>query len=49
MLAVLLESPFGAQEITAATAVGAMLLVANVVIAGTTGDYFCPGASRTRC
>ena len=44
VLAVLLESPFGAQQITAATAVGAMLLVANVVIAGTTGDYFSPAA-----
>jgi peptidoglycan/LPS O-acetylase OafA/YrhL len=40
LVSVVLESPFGAQQITAATAVGAMLLSANVVIAATTGDYF---------
>lgn len=35
-----LESPFGAQQITAATGLGAMLLSANVVVAATTGGYF---------
>lgn len=40
LLSVVLESPFGAQQTTAATAVGAMLLSANIVIAATTGDYF---------
>ena len=36
----LLLSPLGAQQTTAQTAIGAMLLVANVVIARTTGGYF---------
>lgn len=41
MLASLLWlSPFGSQQIAAQTAVGAMLLGANVVIARSTGDYF---------
>jgi peptidoglycan/LPS O-acetylase OafA/YrhL len=40
LLSIVLESPFGAQQTTAATAVGAMLLSANIVIAATTGDYF---------
>ena len=35
-----LLSPFGSQESAAKTAIGAMLLAANVVIARTTGDYF---------
>lgn len=36
----LLLSPFGSQQTAAKTAIGAMLLAANVVIARTTGDYF---------
>ena len=44
VVSIFLESPFGAQQITAATAVGAMFLSANVVIAGTTGDYFAAPA-----
>ena len=36
----LVQSPFGAQQTTAATGVGAMLLVANVVIVRSVGDYF---------
>ncbi len=37
---VLLLAPFGTQQIAAKTGVGAMLLVANVVIARSTGGYF---------
>ena len=33
-------SPLGTQQTTAQTAIGAMMLVANVVIARTTGGYF---------
>jgi peptidoglycan/LPS O-acetylase OafA/YrhL len=40
ILSYLLLSPFGTQQITAKTALGAMLLGANVIIARTTGDYF---------
>lgn len=40
IVAIFLESPFGAQQTTAATAAGSMLLSANIVIAATTGDYF---------
>ena len=40
MISVLVLSPFGSQQIVAQTAIGAMLLVSNVVVAFTTGDYF---------
>jgi peptidoglycan/LPS O-acetylase OafA/YrhL len=40
VMAGLVLSPLGPQQVTAQTAVGAMLLMANVVIAKTTGDYF---------
>lgn len=40
LLSTLFLSPLGAQQATAQTAVGAMLIVANAVIARTTGDYF---------
>lgn len=40
----LIESPFGAQQTTAATGIGAMLLVANVVIVRSVGDYFASAA-----
>ncbi len=36
-----LLSPLGPQQNTAATGIGAMLFTANVVIARTTGGYFC--------
>ena len=36
----LLLSPFGSQQTAVKTAIGAMLLAANVMIARTTGDYF---------
>lgn len=36
----LIQSPFGAQQTTAATGIGAMLLAANVVIVRSVGDYF---------
>jgi peptidoglycan/LPS O-acetylase OafA/YrhL len=40
LLSVVIASPLGAQQVTAQTAMGAMLLVANIVIARTTGGYF---------
>ena len=36
----LIESPFGAQQTTASTGIGAMLLAANVVIVRSVGGYF---------
>lgn len=44
VLSWLIESPFGAQQTTAATGIGAMLLVANVVIVRSVGDYFASAA-----
>jgi peptidoglycan/LPS O-acetylase OafA/YrhL len=44
ILACCLLSPFGPQQWTAQTGIGAMLLVANFVIAQTTGGYFDPPA-----
>jgi peptidoglycan/LPS O-acetylase OafA/YrhL len=44
IFSILLESPFGAQQVTAATGMGAMLSVANVVIALVSGRYFAPAA-----
>jgi peptidoglycan/LPS O-acetylase OafA/YrhL len=44
VLAFLLLSPFGTQQQAAQTGIGAMLLVANFVIAQSTGDYFAPPA-----
>lgn len=40
IIAVVLQSPFGAQDQTAKTAVGASLFVANFTIYTTTGGYF---------
>jgi peptidoglycan/LPS O-acetylase OafA/YrhL len=40
----LLQSPFGPQQATAETGIGAMLLAANLVIAHATGDYFATDA-----
>jgi len=40
LLAVPLQSPFGAQQVTAKTGIGAMLLVANAVIYQVSGGYF---------
>ena len=42
---VLLQSPFGAQQTTARTGIGAMLLSANYVIAHASGDYFAQAAA----
>jgi peptidoglycan/LPS O-acetylase OafA/YrhL len=39
-ISVLVLSPFGSQQTTAKTAVGAMFFVANIIIAKTTGGYF---------
>jgi peptidoglycan/LPS O-acetylase OafA/YrhL len=44
-LSFLLESPLGPQQTTAKTGVGAMLLVANMVILRTSGDYFDAAAT----
>lgn len=40
LVAVVLQSPFGAQDQTAITAIGASLFVANFTIYTTTGGYF---------
>ena len=40
LLSVVLQSPLGVQQATFATAIGAMTLTANIVIATTTGGYF---------
>ena len=40
ILSVLILSPLGSQQIAAKTAIGAMLLLSNVVVAFTTGGYF---------
>jgi len=40
----LLQSPFGPQQATAQTGLGAMLLSANLVIAHASGDYFATDA-----
>lgn len=42
--AMLLQSPFGPQQATAQTGLGAMLLSANLVIAVASGNYFATGA-----
>ena len=44
-LAVLVQNPFGAQQTTARTGLGAMLLSANLVIGHATGDYFAADAT----
>lgn len=44
VLAALILSPLGTQQVTALTGIGAMLLVGNVVIAEQTGDYFALAA-----
>lgn len=40
ILSFLFLPPFGAQQVAAQTGLGAMLLTANFVISGNTGDYF---------
>ncbi len=44
LLSLVLESPFGAQQVTAQTGIGAMVLSANVVITRELGSYFSPSA-----
>ena len=44
LISVLVENPFGAQQSTARTGLGAMLLSANAVIAHSSGDYFAASA-----
>jgi len=46
VIAIFLQSPFGAQQTTSATAAGGMLLTANAVIASTTGNYFALAAEQ---
>ncbi|MDI1288834.1 MAG: acyltransferase family protein [bacterium] len=43
---VLLQNPFGAQQTTARTGIGAMLLSANGAIAHGSGDYFASNANN---
>jgi peptidoglycan/LPS O-acetylase OafA/YrhL len=45
VLSFLLESPLGPQQTTSKTGVGAMLLVANMVILRNSGDYFAAAAT----
>jgi len=40
LMSILLQSPFGPEQVTAATGIGAMLFSANFVIAYNTGSYF---------
>ena len=42
---ILLQNPFGAQQTTARTGLGAMFLSANFAIAHATGDYFAESAT----
>lgn len=44
VISLLVQSPFGAMQLTAQTGIGAMLLVANAVIVRTVGDYFAATA-----
>ena len=47
VIAALVQSPLGAQQITAQTGIGALLLSANIVIAKNTGGYFdAPAATN---
>ncbi|MDO8307529.1 MAG: acyltransferase family protein [Actinomycetota bacterium] len=45
LASILLQSPFGPQQTTARTGIGAMLLAANGVIAHASGDYFAIAAT----
>lgn len=45
LASVLLQNPFGAQQTTARTGMGAMLLSANYVIGHAAGDYFADNAT----
>ena len=49
LASILLQNPFGAQQTTARTGIGAMLLSANYVIAHAAGDYFARTPPPTRC
>ena len=44
LLSIVLQSPFGAQQVTAETGLGAMLSLANAVIALVSGRYFALAA-----
>jgi peptidoglycan/LPS O-acetylase OafA/YrhL len=47
VISALVQSPMGAQQTTAQTGIGALLLTANIVIANTTGGYFdAPAATN---
>ena len=46
LASIVLENPFGAQQTTARTGMGAMLLSANYVIAHASGDYFAADAAN---
>ena len=46
LLSFFLQSPYGDQQTTAATGIGALLLSANFVIGHAAGDYFAAGAEH---
>ena len=47
VVSALVQSPMGAQQVTAETGIGAMLLIANLVVSSTTGGYFdAPAAAN---
>ncbi|MFM8156102.1 MAG: acyltransferase family protein [Actinomycetes bacterium] len=46
LLSFFLQSPYGDQQATAATGIGALLLSANFVIGHAAGDYFAAGAEH---
>ncbi len=45
LASIVIQSPFGAQQATARTGIGAMLLSANYVIGHAAGDYFAADAA----
>jgi peptidoglycan/LPS O-acetylase OafA/YrhL len=45
LASILLQNPFGAQQMTAQTGLGAMLLSANFAIAHAAGDYFADSST----
>ena len=45
LASIVLQSPFGAQQTTARTGIGAMLLSANFAIAHAAGDYFADSST----
>ena len=46
LASLVMQSPYGPQQETAATGIGALLLAANLVIARAAGDYFAERRER---